>query len=146
GGHSGSDGWFAIRSVATEWSTAEGENDGLQNFALAGPGLGSPDDNGDREALLQTVSNVVPLRADGLNLLVGRLVCGVVYAGDIIVTPGAPTTASLKGETLGRIAFTVVSILPTDDPAHPNVQVQIAEGHEVCAGDLSAFSDAPDVQ
>ena len=146
GGQNGSDGWFAIRSVPSGWSSAEDENDGLANFALAGPGLGSPNDDGDREALLQTVPDVMPVRADGLNLLIGRMVCAVVYAGDVNVPPGIPSSASLQGPTLGRIAFMVVSVLPTDDPAHPNVQVQIAEGHEVCAGDIAAFSDAPDVQ
>jgi hypothetical protein len=53
--------------------------------------------------------------------------------------------ASLKGATFGRIAFTVVALVPTDDPAHPNLQVQIAEGHEACAGQLTALSDAPEV-
>jgi hypothetical protein len=146
GGNQGNDGWFAVRSAPAGWSSAEGVGDGLENFALAGPGLGSPNDDGDREALLETVPNIVPIRADGLNLLVGRMVCAVVYADDVIVTPGTPSSASLKGATLGRIAFSVVSVLPTDDSAHPNVQVQIAEGHEVCASELTPFVNAPDVQ
>jgi hypothetical protein len=49
----------------------------------------------------------------------------------------------LKGATLGRIAISVVNLLPTDDAARPNVQVQIAEGHEVCSGQLAPFAEAP---
>ena len=79
---------------------------------MAGPGLGSPDDNGDREALLNGVPNVVPIRADGLQMLVGRTVCAIVYSGAITVT----STANLQGPTLGRIAFSVVSLVPADDP------------------------------
>jgi hypothetical protein len=143
GGQNGSDGWFALRSVPASWSTGESPSDGLENFALAGPGLGSPDDNGDRESLLDSVPDVTPVRADGLALLVGQTVCAVVYGGDVVVTPGSPSTASLKGPALGRVAFSVISVLPTDDAAHPNVQVQIAEGHEVCLGQLVPFAQAP---
>jgi molybdopterin-binding protein len=146
GGQNGNDGWFALRTVPISWSTGDGLNDGIENFALAGPGLGSPDDEGDRESQLTSVPNVVPVRAEGLGLLVGRMVCAVVYADDVLVAAGNPSTASLKGRTLGRVAFKVVSVIPTDDPAHPNVQVQIAEGHEVCAGVLAPFAEAPDAQ
>jgi len=141
GGQNGNDGWFAVRTVPASWATTDGAADGFQNFALAGPGLGSPDDNGDRESLLGSVPDVTPIRADGLSMLVGRTVCAVVYGGDVVA--GTPT--SLAGPTLGRVAFTVVSIVPTDDAAHPNVQVQIGEGHEVCAGQLAPFAEAPAV-
>jgi molybdopterin-binding protein len=140
-GQNGSGGWFAIRSVPASWASVPGGADGLQNFALAGPGLGSPDEEGDREALLDAVADVAPLGADGLALLVGRSVCAVIYSGDVTVAPGSPV--SLKGPTLGRIAFTVVGVLPGSVAAFPNVQVQIAEGHEVCSGALVPFADAP---
>jgi hypothetical protein len=143
GGRDGSDAWFAIRNAPAIWSTTPGAGDGLQNFALAGPGLGSPDDEGDRESLLDVVSSVTPIHTAAFQMLVGRMACAVVYADNVTVSAG---TASLKGSTLGRIAFKIVSVLPTDDPARPNVQVEIAEGHEVCAGDLAAFSEAPDEQ
>ena len=98
GGQNGSDGWFAVKTVPASWSTQEGANDGLENFALAGPGLGSPDDNGNRESLLENVPGVVPVRADGLALLVGRTVCAVVYANDIALSSGS---ANLTGPNLG---------------------------------------------
>jgi hypothetical protein len=48
----GTDGWFALRSVPSSWVSEPGSDDGLQNYLLAGPGLGSPDDSGDRTSLL----------------------------------------------------------------------------------------------
>ena len=132
-----------MRSAPAAWDTSEGANDGLKNFAIAGPGLGSPDDNGDRESLLSSVPNVVPIRADGLAMLVGRNVCAVVYSGDITVTSGSPPTANLQGPTLGRIAFSIVSLVPADDQSHPNVQVQIADWSDSCGGDMAPFVDAP---
>lgn len=145
GGKNGNDGWFAIRTAPDSWSTGESPTDGLENFAMAGAGLGSPDENGDRESLLDNVQNVTPVRAEGLELLVGRTVCAVVYSGDVSVSAGAPPSASLKGASLGIAAFTVVATIPTDDADRPNVQVQIAEGHKVCTGQLVPFSAAPDV-
>ena len=81
----------------------------VENFVLAGPGVGSPDENGDRESLLQAVPNVVPVRADGLALLVGRTVVRVIYANDVVTNNGS---ANLSGPTLGRVAFKVVSVRP----------------------------------
>lgn len=141
-GNAGNDGWFALRSDPAAWFTDE--VDGLKNFAIAGPGLGSPDDNGDRESLLGSVSNVVPIRANGLAMLVGRNVCAVVYSGDITVTPGSPPTANLQGPTLGRIAFQIVSLVPADDPSYPQVQVQIADWSDSCGGTIVPFDGAPD--
>jgi hypothetical protein len=142
-GNAGNDGWFALRSAPIAWDSSEGANDGLKNFAIAGPGLGSPDDNGDRESLLSSVSDVVPIRADGLAMLVGRTVCALVYSGDITVTAGSPPMASLQGPTLGRMAFSIVSLVPADDLSHPQVQVQIADWSQSCGGDMVPFADAP---
>jgi hypothetical protein len=141
-GNAGNDGWFALRSDPAAWDSSEGAGDGLKNFAVAGPGLGSPDDNGDRESLLSSVPNVVSIRADGLAMLVGRTVCAVVYSGDITLT-GSPPMANLQGPTLGRIAFSVVSLVPADDQSHPQVQVQIADWSESCGGNIAPFADAP---
>ena len=41
-------------------------SDRLRNFLAAGPGLGGEDAGGDREALLDKVPDVTPLRATGL--------------------------------------------------------------------------------
>jgi hypothetical protein len=130
----------AVRSAPASSSPDAESNEGVENFVLAVPGLGAPDDSGDRESLLQKVPNVVPVRADGLNLLVSRTVCALVYANDIVTSSGS---ANLSGPTLGRIAFKVVSVIPVDGAA-PNVQVEILEGHEVCSEGVVPFVEAPD--
>jgi hypothetical protein len=76
-------------------------------------------------------------------MLVGRTVCAVVYSGDITVTSGSPPTANPQGPTLGQIAFSILSLVPADDPSHPQVQVQIADWRQSCGGDLAPFADAP---
>ena len=78
GGQDGNDGWFAIRSAPASWASETGVDDGLQNFLLAGPGLGSPDEDGNGTSLLGGVPNVVALRAAGLIPLIGRTACAVV--------------------------------------------------------------------
>ena len=71
-GEVGDEGWFALKTVPASWTSAGPYGQGLRNFLLAGPGLGSPDANGDRESLLDEVPGVTPLRATGLKLLEGR--------------------------------------------------------------------------
>src|SRR6185436_10529378 len=77
GGQNGSNGWFALTAVPGAWPTETGANDGLQNFLLAGPGLGSPDAGGSRDSLLYSVPAVQPLGRAALQLLAGRQVCAV---------------------------------------------------------------------
>jgi len=142
-GHNGNDGWFALKSVPASWASQEGAADGVENYLFAGPGLGSPDDNDDRQSLLNNVPNVTPVRATGLNLLVGRKVCAVVYLDDVVVTAGSPRTANLNGPNLGRIAFKVLALLPTDNPSFPNVQVEVLDSREACGGSTVPFANAP---
>jgi len=136
-GPGGNPGWFALRAVPQGWESAE--VDGLRNFALSGPGLGSPDDSGDRETLLRDVPGVVVLGAAGLGQLVGKDVCAIVYAGDIHVSP----STSLTGENFGVIGFKVLTLLSGASDAYPNVEVQVLDGHEICAGTLVPFAQAP---
>jgi hypothetical protein len=144
GGQEGNDGWFALRRVPAAWASEVGSDDGLQNYFLAGPGLGSPDESGERTALLAGVANVVPLRAAGLNLLVGRQVCAVIYDEDIAVASGTPSTADLNGVNLGAVAFQVTSV-EAAGTEWPNVSVRILDARETCKGTLVPFYEAPDV-
>jgi hypothetical protein len=133
-----SDGWFALRSVPPSWASEDGLDDGLENFFVAGAGLGSPDESGNRVTLLGRVPDVVALRWAGIGLLAGRQVCAVVYAGEI--ESGAAT--DLGGANLGVVAFDVTSV----DAAAvdwPNVTVQVLDARETCSGVLAAFSEAP---
>lgn len=133
-GQTGSEGWFAFTSVPTSWSSADAD-DGLENFFLAGGGLGSPDVNGDRQSLLDNITGVRPLHAAELQLLGGRQVCAVVYAGDVAWTQAG---TSLRGANLGIVAFTV---LGTDgnETTLPNVSVQMLDAGSTCSGVLSVF-------
>jgi hypothetical protein len=141
GGHESSAGWFALRTVTTSWASEEGANDGLENFALAGAGLGSPDDTGNRTALLNDVSGIAPLDATGLGLLTGRKICGVVYLEKIAIAENG--TASLAGANLGLVAFRVTGVEPATS-AFGAANVEILDVHETCNGALVAMADAPE--
>jgi hypothetical protein len=134
----GSRGWFALRSAPQEWATEDGANDGAENFFLAGPGLGSPDDGGDRVSLLGSVRDVVALGATGAGYLVGRQVCAVVYSEDV----EAGETTNLVGPNLGVIAFSVTS---GDAGAldRASVTVQILDARETCGSTIATFAEAP---
>jgi len=136
----GDPGWFTLTTVPTSWPAEAGTVDGLRNFELAGAGLGSPDENGDRETLLRNVPGVAVLGADGLTQLAGKQVCAIVYATNI--SAGGANT-DLTGETYGVIGFKVLALLPSDNPMYPNVEVQVLDGHEVCAGSLALLAGAP---
>jgi hypothetical protein len=141
GGIGASAGWFALRSVPPSWDSQEGLNDGLENFYVAGAGLGSPDDSGNRVSLLGSVPEVVALPSTGIGLLVGRRVCAVVYAGEI----EAGATTDLGGANLGVVAFSVTSA-DAAGADWASVTVQILDARETCSGALGAFSEAPSAQ
>jgi hypothetical protein len=125
-------------SLVEEIRRRRGTDEGLENFFVAGAGLGSPDESGNRVTLLGGVPDVVALRWSGLGLLVGRQVCAVVYGDEI--EPG-PTT-NLGGANLGAVAFGVTSV----DPAAsewPSVTVQVLDVREVCGGMLDPLVEAP---
>jgi len=138
GGTAESAGWFALRAAPDTWASEPGGADGLENFALAGPGLGSPDEAGDRVALLQSVAGVAGLDPTGLGMLTGRKVCAVVYADDV----AAGETSSLALPALGLVAFRITSVDPAAT-AFGAATVEILDVHETCSGALQAFSEAP---
>ena len=155
-GEVGDEGWFAIKTIPVEWQAAGPTVNGLRNFVgepsqpfphSIGPGLGTADANGDREALLADVPDVTPLRATGLKLLEGLRVCAVVQAGDVSINYG-PQTGSLKGANLGTVAFEVLSVtqlIGGSSSALPEVSLQIIDADTVCEGQLELFSDAPEL-
>lgn len=144
GATNGTDGWFAVRSVPASWATGDGSDDGLENFFVAGGGLGSPDENGDRVSLLGHVPGVVPLRAAGLNMLFRRQVCAVVYNGHI-APPDSTSATNLAGVNLGVVAFQVTG-LGNSGTQWPTVTVQVLDARQACKGALAAMSDAPNVE
>ena len=79
GGTADNSAWFALRAVPEAWESEPGAADGLQNFELAGPGLGSPDASEERETLLhdggrcRAAADGRPPDADGTSGLRRRL-------------------------------------------------------------------------
>jgi hypothetical protein len=135
-GRVGYEGWFALKAVPINWESASGLRDGLQNFLLAGAGLGSPDRTGNRLSLLVGLSTVAPLRATALPMLIGQRVCAVVFAGDI---PWTATSTSLRGANLGVVAFTVSGVVGGDSTTLPSVQIQLLDPGSTCSGPVAAF-------
>ena len=154
-GEVGDEGWFALKSVPAAWDAAGPTGDGLRNYLGApslafphdvGPGLGTPDLGGDREALLDKIPDVTPLRASGLKLLEGREICAVVYDSDISMNYG-PLNGSLKGANLGTVAFEVISVTALtgySSSSLPKVEIKILDAEDVCERDLEFFTDAPE--
>ena len=143
-GPMGDEGWFALKTVPGSWLPLGPTDNGLKNFLMAGPGLGSGD---DPEALLDKIPDVTPLRATGLKLLEGRAVCAVVYKGDIGINYD-PLDGSLKGDNLGIVAFKVLSLTrlsESESPSSlPEVEIEILNADGECAKELTLLEDAPE--
>ena len=85
--------------------------------------LGTPDATGDSEALLDNIPDVNPLRSTGLQRLVGRQVCAVVFTGDVSISYD-PLNGSLKGVNSGTVAFEVLTVIESR-PDLPQVEIMI---------------------
>ncbi len=75
----------------------------------------------------------------------GRQVCAVVQDSDVSINYG-PLNGSLKGASLGRVAFKVLSVTPLTSESSsslPEVEIEILDANEICEGVLSLFVDAP---
>jgi hypothetical protein len=133
-GQVGDEGWFQPdpAQLPASWASAGPGTDAVANFWAAGPGLGTADGNGDREALLDKIPGVQPLRHDGLAALAGHVVCAVVYDSDVSVNY-SPLEASLKGANLGVVAFQVLGTTPRKGSSLPAVQIQILNADTACA-------------
>lgn len=151
-GEVGDEGWFALKTIPDTWAAASPTDDGLRNFVgnpsapfphNVGPGLGS---GNDPEALLDKVPEVTPLRAAGLKLLEGQRVCAVVYDSDVSINYD-PLNGSLKGANLGTVAFRVLDVRKLEgfsSSSLPEVDIEILDAEEVCEGDLTLFTGAPE--
>ena len=143
-GEVGDEGWFALKTIPDEWKDAGPTTDGLHNFFVAGPGLGTADGDGDREAQLDKIPDVTPLRAAGLKSLEGENVCAVVYDSDVSMNYD-PLNGSLKGSNLGIVAFEVLKVTQLtgfSDSSLPQVDIRILDASLNCDG-LQLFPDAP---
>ena len=162
-GQVGDEGWFALKAIPASWNLAGPTADGLRNYVgepsepfphIVGPGLGTPDANGDRESLLDKILGVTPLRADGLKSLEGKQVCAVVYDSDISINYGLLNgflvNGSLKGANLGTVAFEVKSVTALaglegfSSSSLPKVEIDILDAKDLCEGNLELLTDAPE--
>lgn len=144
-GEVGDEGWHVVRTIPSSWKTAGPTGNGTRNFLLAGPGLGSRNQDNDREALLDQVPNVTPLRATGQKMLVGQTICAVVFDGNVGINY-SPLLGSLKGANLGIVAFDVLDVrrrVGGSTGSLPRVSIRIRDAADVCAGPLALFANAP---
>lgn len=137
-GQVGDEGWFAPKTIPSSWENVGPTDNGTLNF-FAGM-------NGS-EDLLDEVPDVTPLRATGLAMLKGATVYAVVYDSDISINY-SPLEGSLKGSTLGVVAFKVLDVVKRTDrdrssSSLPKVAVRIESVTTVSQLPLSLFSNAP---
>lgn len=147
-GDVGDEGWHALKTIPSTWVGAGPLPLGAQNFFAAGPGLGTSNGTGDREALLDKIPDVTPLRGAGLTMLSGQTVLAVVYDSDIS-TNYSPLQASLKGANLGVVAFDVLQVTARTDGSTsslPRVTVRIRAVTEAAALPFVLFANAPSPQ
>ena len=141
-GEVGDEGWFVLKesSILPSWDAAGPTADGLQNYLVPGPGLGS---GNDPEALLDEIPDVTPLRSAGLDLLPDRTVCALVYKSDISINYG-PLEGNLQGANRGLIGFDVVAIGPPSGSSElPELTVEIVDVAESCDEELTLLEGAP---
>jgi hypothetical protein len=111
-GQTGDEGWFAPTCIPSKW------NSGSSNACIE-PGSANFTATIDKfwagiiaQSRLDKTPHVMPLRALGLNALVGKDVCAVVYDSDISInydhgTASLGVNGNLQGATLGVVAFRV---------------------------------------
>ena len=113
-GQTSDEGWFAPICIPQKWVS------GTSNTCLEGAARQTGIDNyfgreqrqrDPAQSRLDKIPAVMPLRSLGLNSLIGKDICAVVYDSDISINYNKSnfpfTNGNLQGETLGIVAFTV---------------------------------------
>ncbi len=153
-GNVGDEGWYVLEKIPQSWIDAGPINIGLPtdigigNYLVPGPGLGTPDANGNRETLLDKIDNLNPLRAHGLEQLVGRDVCAAVRNSSISISHN-PLLGSLKGDYLGVVAFHVISFEVLSGTTGfsadvlPEATIEILDSDIICGQGLFVLDTFP---
>jgi len=144
-GNVGDEGWFAIKTIPDSWKNTGPSANGSRNFLAPGAGLGAQISGLDRDAYLDNVPNVTPLRATGLSMLTGQTILAVVYDSDVAINY-SPLVGNLKGANLGLAALKVINVTQRFDGSSsslPKVTVRILNVTAVSALPLMLFSNAP---
>lgn len=138
-GSSGDETWFAPNRIPSNWCSPACATPqvGIANFVGANGSANIP-----AQTRLATVPDVRPLRAAGLHLLEGETVCAVVYDGELSLNYRSESpriSASLKGNTVGIVAFTVQvdgvhRLSGFSSSTLPEVRIKIENATQVCGG------------
>ena len=139
-GQTGDEGWFAPNCIPAKWiSSNSSTNDSCLTNATRNTVIDNYfGKNGatsiPAESRLDKTPHVIPLRALGLNALIGKNVCAVVYDSDLSINydVGKPlgVNGNLMGETLGIVAFTVNAVRTLNNFSSstlPEVQLTILD-------------------
>lgn len=139
-GQTGDEGWFAPNCIPAKWIssypymdttclTGNEQQNAIRNYL----GLNGTSAIPSQERLDKT-PDVRPLRALGLNRLIGKVVYAVVYDSDVSINYdlGTPlgVNANLQGETLGVVAFQVNEVRTLNNFSSstlPEVQITILD-------------------
>ena len=134
-GQVGDEGWFALQIIPATWAAAGPTTNGLRNYILAGPGLGT---GPNPEVFLDKIPDVRPIRSAELSVLEGLTACAVVYDGDVSINFD-PDQGNLQGANLGLIAFNVLDVgaPPATDSILSDVTIQVLPTADVCDGLLT---------
>ena len=139
-GQTGDEGWFAPNCIPAKWISNNMDDDntcltGVERQVAIRNYFGFNGINAiPSQERLDKIPDVRPLRALGLNRLIGRIVCAVVYDSDISINYDHDTplgvNGNLQGETLGIVAFRVNQVRTLDDFSSstlPEVQITILD-------------------
>ena len=153
-------GLHVLQQIPSQWSDSGSLGGFVGNASFApeapaphgvGPGLGAEgldaqDDFRGPEDLLDKIDGVTPLRADGIKLLEGSVVCGVVYKGDVSVNYDQPINGVLKGDTRGTVAFevlvgSVLEVVGGSSDTLPQMTIRVRDAVNTCGGVLQLAPD-----
>jgi uncharacterized repeat protein (TIGR01451 family) len=152
-GQTGDEGWFAPHCIPRKWlgsSASSSSNEclsgadrtiGIHNYFFSGktPFTGAPGSWNIPQSRLDKIPHVRPLRALGLQTLVGKDVCALVYDSDISINydHGTPlgVNGNLQGATLGIAAFHVISVHTLNNFSSstlPQVRIRVLNPAAAC--------------
>jgi hypothetical protein len=144
-GEVGDEGWFALKSIPLDWIYTGPTNDGVANFIQAGIGLGTSGQGKSSEEYLDSIPDVTPLRATGLDMLEGKTICAIVYDSDVSINYD-PLTGSLMGANLGIVAFEVLSTESNtgySSSSLPKVNIKILDADVIKTLPMELMQDVP---
>ncbi|MFO7916333.1 MAG: hypothetical protein R6U43_11675 [Candidatus Krumholzibacteriales bacterium] len=147
-GQTGDEGWFAPNCIPAKWICGYGYEDNtcldgleMQKAVRNYFGINGTDSIPSQERL-DKIPDVRPLRALGINRLIGRIVVAVVYDSDVSINYDFDSplgvNGNLQGETLGIVAFRVEearTLNDFSDSTLPEVVITIL--------DVSMYRNAP---